>query len=76
MMELSKEAIENRMGFHPATKETRPLHEELRAEFIQLGQWLVDTLPESPEATKAIETLQLALMYSNAAVAIRMAPAE
>ncbi len=70
------EELENRFGFHPATDETRALHEEIRATFIDTAKYLNDTLPDSREKSCALTALQEAAMWSNAAIACNLAPLE
>lgn len=72
----SAEDLVNRFGFHPATKVTIPLHEETRSRALDYALWLQKNLPESREKALALTALQEAAMWSNAAIAIHLAPTE
>ena len=63
--------IRRRFDFHPANQDTGPLHTEVRAAHRQLAEWVVDSIPDSPERDVALEHLQSAMMWCNAAVAYR-----
>jgi hypothetical protein len=67
---IDEDEVNERFGFHPATEDTRPLHENCRAAFILLGEYLVDILPEGREKSLAFTALQEASMWSNAAIAM------
>lgn len=66
--------VRNAFGFHPASAESRPLHEEARKHFIWLGSWVKANVPQGREQSLAITKLQEALMFSNAGIAINLAP--
>ena len=68
------EAVENSFGFHPATDESRELHIEARQHFIWLGSWCKANLPAGREQAVVITKLQEALMFTNASIAINLAP--
>lgn len=71
---LDQSEIENRFGFHPATDETRELHQTVREAFVSLGVELAGLLPEGREKSLAFTALQEASMWSNAAIACNLAP--
>lgn len=71
---IEGEEIKKRFGFHPATDETRGLHQGVRQNFIDLAERLAEMLPESREKSLAFTALQEAAMWSNAAVACNLAP--
>lgn len=63
-----------RFRFHPATSITGPKHEEIRLRFRLLAAMLIDDLPPSVEADQCLRSLQTAMMWANAAVAIHTEP--
>jgi hypothetical protein len=71
--EVTTEDIQNRFGFHPATDETRPMHQEIRACFTEFADFLNERLPAGREKSLALTALQEAAMWSNAAVACNLA---
>lgn len=74
--DLQHEMVANVFGFHPASAESRPLHEETRKRFAELGHWLIDNIPSCRERSLAITNLQESAMFTNAAIAINLAPLE
>lgn len=64
----------DRFRFHPATAITGPKHEEVRRKFRRLARILVDDLPPSVETEQALRSLQTAMMWANAAIAIHTEP--
>lgn len=63
--------IERRFRFHPGTAITGPKHDEVRAKFLLLALWILDDIPPGRERIEALRELQAAMMWTNAAVAIR-----
>lgn len=61
--------IQNRFTFHPATPNTVPLYEAMRAKGLELAAWMDENAPESRELSLAITHLDQAVMWFNAAVA-------
>lgn len=61
--------LKNRMGFHPATDETKPIFEANRTMFISLACELNAVIPEGREKSLMFTALQEALMWANAGVA-------
>lgn len=64
----------NKMGYHKATEVTVPLHRELRQDFIHVAEMVIRKVPQGRERALALTHLQEALMWSNAGVAIELAP--
>jgi hypothetical protein len=64
----------NRMGYHKANEVTVPLHRELRHDFIHVAEMVIRKVPAGRERSLALTSLQDALMWSNAGVAINLAP--
>ena len=64
----------NRMGYHKATDVTVPLHRELRQDFIHVAEMVIRKVPAGRERSLALTSLQQALMWANAGVAIEIAP--
>jgi len=75
-MAIGKQEIDNRFGFHPATPETIPLHEQVRTRFAELAYWLDETLPDSREKSLTFTELQVTAMHANATIACNLAPLE
>lgn len=71
---IENEEIKKRFGFHPATDQTRGLHQSVRQTFMETAEILSQILPESREKSLAFTALQEAAMWSNAAVACNLAP--
>lgn len=69
-----KDRILNDFAFHPATDVTRPMHEQVRSEFLELAQALADRLPEGRELSLCITNLEEAMFWANAAIARNLAP--
>lgn len=70
------EDLRNRFGYHPATVETIPLHEEVRQRSMDLAVKFEELLPEGREKSLALTKLQEAAMWANASIACNMAPLE
>ena len=70
MSAQSTNEIEERFSFHPATEETGPAHESVRAALRTTAHFLDGLLPDSREKSTAITKLQEAMMHANAAIAI------
>ena len=74
---VNVDSIENRFGFHPATDETRPKHEDVRVEFIAMAHSLESICPNpSREFSLCLTALQEAAMWANASIACNLAPLE
>ncbi len=73
---MSREIDEwvNRMGYHKANDVTVPLHRELRQDFIHVAEMVIRKVPAGRERSLALTSLQEALMWANAGVAINLAP--
>ena len=66
--------LDNDFGYHPATPETGPMHDEVRERFKALVHWLADFTPPSREQSLMFTALQEAQMWANAAIAVNKAP--
>ena len=66
--------VANDFGFHPANDITRPLHQATRTRFRRLAEWIVEHTPASREQSLALTALQEAAMWTNAAIAVNLAP--
>lgn len=64
----------NRLGFHPASDESRPLHQQVRRHFMWLDTWVKENVPAGREQSLARTALQEASLWSNAAIATNLAP--
>ena len=71
MSEQLFEVLE-RFRFHPATKITGPVHDNIRAVFMETAEWIIENqdIPESREQSLSVTALQQSMMWCNAAVAI------
>lgn len=70
---LDSVEIERRFGYHKANEVTAPLHQELRAQFIDFADVLDNLLPDSREKSLAFTSLQETLLWCQAAVACNLA---
>lgn len=70
------ERIDNDFGYHKATTETGPMHDNVRAHCKELAHWLVDNTPPGRHQSLAITALQEAQMWANAAIACELSPLE
>lgn len=61
--------IRRRLGYHPATEVTGPIHDNLREAYIALADYVVAHTPGSREQSLAMTALQESLQWANAAVA-------
>lgn len=68
--------IDNDFGYHKATAETGPMHDDVRFRFKFLAHWVVDNTPAGREQSLALTSLQEAAMWTNAAVAVNLSPLE
>jgi hypothetical protein len=66
----------HRFGFHPATKETGPMHSAIRMACLRLARELNDLIPDGREKSLAITHLEETMYWANGAVARSMAPLE
>jgi hypothetical protein len=62
--------LENRLQHHPPQSEAvAELHTAVRQGCLNLGHWLLDTLPAGRHRSLALTSLQETMMWANAAVA-------
>lgn len=66
---LSDNEINRRVDYHPPTDKTKPLYETNRARIGTMMHWWNQVLPDSREKTLALDALQQASMWANAAIA-------
>jgi hypothetical protein len=71
---IDRGELENRFGFHPATDETKRLHQEVREGFIEFTDRLLAFLPGGRERALVLTHLEEASMWANAAIARNLAP--
>lgn len=76
MSEDIHERIDNDFGYHKATVETGPMHDDVRAHCKALAHWLADNVPAGRHQSLAITALQEAQMWANAAIACALSPLE
>lgn len=67
--------LNTRFEFHPATAETGPVHERIRAAGKAFAETILDLTVESREQSLAITQIEDAMMWANASVARRGLPA-
>lgn len=63
------EELANRYAYHPPTPDRATLHERVRVLCYQLASDLAQLLPDSTERDKALDRVDEACMYGNAALA-------
>jgi hypothetical protein len=68
--------IDNDFGFHPATDESRPRHEEVRKSFKALAHRMTQVVPAGRQQSLMLTALQEAAMWANAGIACELAPLE
>lgn len=73
-MAITRDDVENRFGFHPATEDTKDKHTEIRTEFIEFTSLLLSIVPEGREQSLMVTALEEASMWANAGVARNLAP--
>lgn len=72
----STQDLENRFGFHPATEETKPLHEWTRGIFLEVANAVSKKIPNGREKSLVLTHLEEASFWANAAIARGLAPLE
>lgn len=60
----------NLMVYHPPVPGQTEVYEENRRRFIELGEYLFETLPPSEERAQALRWLSFVLMLANQTVAV------
>lgn len=73
-MPITQNQIDDIFSFHPATPDTGPYHDQVRALCKELAEELVNRTPESREQSLMLTSLQQTMMWANAAIAIHGAP--
>lgn len=63
--------LDTRFAFHPATPDTGPRHEAVRAAGRAFAEAVDALTPESREQSLAITAIEDAMMWANAAIARR-----
>lgn len=67
---MDSEQLRARFEHHPPRDNTIvQAHEQVRANFYTLAEWVNELLPESREKSQALTALDLAAMHTNAAIA-------
>lgn len=61
--------LRNRFAYHPATEQTGPMHDEVRARCLELAEALHDMLPPGRHKSMALTSVQEAMWAANAAIA-------
>lgn len=74
MAQVGRSELENRFGFHPATDESRPKHQQVRESFVDFADDLDQLLPDGREKSLVMTALEEASMWANAAIARNLAP--
>lgn len=60
----------NLLAYHAPVPGQPEIYEENRRRFIEMMEYLYDTLPESPERTQTLRHLSFTLMLANQTVAV------
>lgn len=63
------EELENRFVHHPPKGNQAERYAAIRAQCLELAQFIRDETPCSPEQTRAINAIDEAMMLANAAIA-------
>lgn len=63
--------VANQFAYHPATKDTAKVHDNLRSSFMGLLEDVWPLVPDGPEKTIMARKVQEGLMYANLAVALQ-----
>ena len=66
---MDQQEIMNRFKFHPATKETGPKHNDVRAILGNTAIQIESIVPDGRELSLAITKLEEAMMWANAGIA-------
>lgn len=74
MARLSDDELTDRMGYHPATPVTGPMHDEARRIVLAASHDLVELVPEGRAASVMVTKLEEALMWANKAIAVDTPP--
>lgn len=67
---MTNEELMKIFSFHPATSVTGPKHDQVRTIMLGVAEQLSQVVPASEERKLAIRSLQQAMMFANAAIAI------
>ena len=62
-----------RLGFHPASDDSRPLHQQVRRHMMWLDSWVLENVPAGREQALARTALQEASLWCNAGIACNLA---
>lgn len=68
-MTLTKREMENRFNYHKPDKKKAEDHEFIRHECFKLCNSINDICPTSFETIRAIESIEMAMFWANAAIA-------
>lgn len=67
---LSLDEIQNRFGYHRATKESAPKHNAVRQLFEKTANELDSLIPDGRDKSLAFTELQSAMHWANSAIAM------
>ncbi len=68
-MQISDSDIVNRFGYHRATPQTGPQHQQIRRNFIEFANFLNVILPDGRAKATVFTRLEDASMWANKAIA-------
>lgn len=68
--------VTNDFGYHKATPQTGPMHDQARRIFADVAHWAIDAIPEGRDQSLCITALEDALMRANKAIATTLSPLE
>jgi hypothetical protein len=74
-MSAHPDEILHRFRYHPATEVTGPAHDETRAGYLGLAEYVIDHIPPGRHQSLALTALQESMMWCNAAIACDTKPA-
>lgn len=73
--EIDHLELAERFGYHPATKETAPLHDEVRLLMLATADRLLELVPQGRPLALALTSLEETAHWANAGIA-RKAPVD
>lgn len=68
-MALGKQELANRFGYHAATAETGPQHDDIRQAFFDFAVKIDGNVPDGRDKSLALTALEEAMHWTNAAIA-------
>lgn len=67
---MSPNEINDRFGYHRATKETAPQHNKVRQVLRETAHWINENIPDSRDKSLSLTALQECMHWANSAIAM------